>query len=77
MFQLAMSYEDIVFKFADNVCVKILRKWTVIDWCQRNRFDPTSGTFTNTQLIMVNNTVGPVILSSCDNSDLNITGRRL
>lgn len=71
--QLAMSYEDIVFNFADNVCVKILRKWTVIDWCQRNGFDPTSGTFTNTQLIMVNNTVGPVILSGCDNSDLNIT----
>ncbi|MEZ4911964.1 MAG: T9SS type A sorting domain-containing protein [Saprospiraceae bacterium] len=71
--QIAMNYEDIVFNFADNVCVKILRKWTVIDWCQRNGFDPDSGTFTNTQLIMVNNVDGPDIKKGCNNADLAIT----
>lgn len=32
--QLAATYEDQVFTFVDGVCFKILRKWTVIDWCQ-------------------------------------------
>jgi hypothetical protein len=32
--QVAYTYEDQVFNFVDNVCYKILRKWTVIDWCK-------------------------------------------
>ncbi|MBK8624256.1 MAG: T9SS type A sorting domain-containing protein [Saprospiraceae bacterium] len=32
--QVAYTYEDQVFPFVDGVCFKILRKWTVIDWCK-------------------------------------------
>jgi hypothetical protein len=69
---LAQNYEDIVFNFADNVCVKILRKWTVIDWCQKNPFIPGSGEWSYTQLIMLNNTTPPVISKGCQPADLEI-----
>lgn len=71
--QLISSYEDIVFNFADNVCVKILRKWKVVDWCQRNPFAPGSGEWTYTQLIMVNNVKGPDIISGCSSTDISYT----
>ncbi|MBK9582441.1 MAG: T9SS type A sorting domain-containing protein [Saprospiraceae bacterium] len=71
--QLASSYEDIVFNFADNVCVKILRQWKVIDWCQRNPLFPGSGEWTYTQLIMVNNVKAPDITKGCSTADLVIT----
>lgn len=71
--QLASRHEDIIFNFADNVCVKILRKWTVIDWCQKNPLIPGSGEWSSTQLIMLNNTRKPDILTGCRPSDLTIT----
>lgn len=39
--QVAYTYEDQVFPFVDNVCFKILRRWTVIDWC---KFAPNTNT---------------------------------
>ena len=71
--QLAASHEDIVFNFADNVCVKILRKWTVVDWCQKNPFIPGSGEWSYTQLIMLNNTDAPDFLKGCSPADLTIS----
>ena len=35
--QLAMAYEDLVFSQVDGACLKILRQWRVIDWCQFDR----------------------------------------
>jgi len=66
-------YEDIVFQYTSEACVKILRKWTVIDWCQRNPLIPGSGTWEAYQVIMVNNNVAPTILKGCSPSDLIIT----
>lgn len=40
--QVAYTYEDQLFSFVDNVCYKILRKWTVIDWC---KFAPNRDTY--------------------------------
>jgi len=71
--QLAANYEDIVFNFADNVCVKVLRKWTVIDWCQKIPGFPNTGEWTYTQLIMLNNTKAPDITKGCLPADLTIT----
>lgn len=34
---IGYNYEDQVFEFVEGVCKKILRTWTIIDWCQ---FDP-------------------------------------
>ncbi|MBL0099623.1 MAG: hypothetical protein IPP49_05815 [Saprospiraceae bacterium] len=34
---VGMRYEDQIFRFTTNgTCYKIIRKWTVIDWCQRD-----------------------------------------
>ncbi len=74
--QVAYTYEDQLFPFVEGVCFKILRKWTVIDWCRfaPNRdingdLYPTSPTaniniWTYTQIIKVSETVKPVIAIS-------------
>lgn len=76
--QVAYTYEDQVFPFVDNVCYKILRKWTVIDWCkfapntnpqgQTYPSAPTAGvnTWTFTQTIKVSNADKPVLASCSD-----------
>ena len=58
---VGVSYEDDVFDFSndDQACFKILRTWTVIDWCQLNT--PTEGIWTHLQIIKVMNTVAPTI----------------
>ncbi|MCO6463902.1 MAG: T9SS type A sorting domain-containing protein [Saprospiraceae bacterium] len=71
--RVVASYEDIVFNFADNVCVKVLRKWTVVDWCQHHPFAPGVGEWVHTQLIMINNVNPPTIQSGCSSNDLTIT----
>lgn len=70
---LIASYEDVIFNFADNVCIKVLRKWTVLDWCQHNPLVPGVGSWTYTQLIMLNNNVGPTFQSGCSASDISFT----
>ena len=59
--QVGISYEDDVFDFSndDQACFKILRTWTVIDWCQLNT--PTVGSWPHLQIIKVMNTVSPTI----------------
>lgn len=56
------TYEDMVFDFTndDQACFKILRTWTVMDWCQINT--QTGGLWTHIQVIKVMNNTGPVIL---------------
>ena len=74
--QVASTYEDIVFQYTEEACVKILRKWTVIDWCQRNPFIEGSGTWTHTQVIMINNTTGnfrPNITFGCQPAHITHT----
>jgi hypothetical protein len=65
------QYEDQIFTFNNNTgdaCFKILRYWTVIDWCQS--YPVTGGgfeyrTWEHTQVIKVYDPVKPVITSSC------------
>lgn len=76
--QVAYAYEDQVFQFVEDVCYKILRRWTVIDWCKfapnRNANGalypsvPTIGvnTWTYTQVIKINNLDNPVIANRTD-----------
>lgn len=61
---VAATYEDAPFYFTDNACIKILRTWTVIDWCQFNQ-DPNTGIWTALQTIKLNNSVDPVINAIC------------
>lgn len=58
---VASSHEDDVYDFSNNdqACFKILRKWTVMDWCQLN--SDGGGIWTHTQVIKVMNTIAPEI----------------
>jgi len=41
--KVSMTYDDQVFSNLDGVCYKILRRWTVIDWCKfRSEGDPVT-----------------------------------
>lgn len=58
---IGISFEDSRFDFADGSCYKILREWTVIDWCQ---FDVNTGAgiWSYTQTIKVLDSAGPDLL---------------
>jgi hypothetical protein len=52
---------------ANNACVKIQRRWYVIDWCQYNPNDPNSpGVWTSVQTITVMDMEGPTF-AACNN----------
>ena len=67
------NWEDEVFVFNNNqqgldACFKIVRHWTVIDWCQfeTNGNTTTYPEWTHTQVLKVNDSVDPVILTGCE-----------
>lgn len=65
---VAFTYEDQVFTLVEGACYKILRTWTVLDWCQFNQSNPNSpGVWKHTQIIKVYNNVAPTFTSSCSN----------
>jgi len=64
---VADTYEDQTFTFVEDACLKILRTWTVIDWCTFDQNNPTNGgIWQYTQVIKVNNTVKPEFASCTD-----------
>ncbi len=58
---IAYDYDDVVFQYVDEACFKILRNWTVIDWCQFNPFNPSVGKWHHTQVIKLMNSSAPVM----------------
>jgi len=75
---IAMTHEDQQFDFVDDVCFKVLRKWTVIDWCQYVEDIPSDinpGVWKYTQTIKISNTIEPVFDAQCmDVQDNGTTG---
>lgn len=71
----AVDYDDQVFTFVDSSCVKVLRTWTVIDWCT---YDPnnvstsgqTPGLYTEVQIIKIDNKTAPEINEPCVSEEL-------
>ena len=60
---VASSHEDDKFYFTSNgACLKIVRRWTVINWCVR-RTDGTIWQESRDQVIVIMNTKAPVIKS--------------
>ena len=61
---IAVTYEDQYLPVAAPACFKILRKWTIVDWCQ---YDPnyvgsngeTPGRWDHVQLIKVTDNIAP------------------
>jgi hypothetical protein len=65
---VAVGHTDQILEFGGaNACLKILRKWHVVDWCQAaNNPDPTqpgSGIWHYTQVIKIINSSAPTITS--------------
>ena len=63
---IGVSLKSDTFYFEGNACMKILNRWTVINWCE---YDPNSqsprGYFSRTQVVKVIDDVKPV-LGSCE-----------
>ncbi len=64
---VGVAYKDEIFRFipGSNACYKILRTWTVIDWCQSTN---TLAKWEHQQVIKVIDTVPPVIENCRDTS---------
>lgn len=70
---LGVTFEDEVFSFnnqEDLACLKVIRKWKIIDWCNPCTFDAADecydGPVELTQVFKVNNSVAPVLSGTCD-----------
>ncbi len=62
---VSSTYEDEVFVFSDNACVKIVRTWSVIDWCQYDAMTG-NGLWTEEQVIKINNLTAPEFINCTD-----------
>ncbi|MEO6190620.1 MAG: hypothetical protein ABIO44_09980, partial [Saprospiraceae bacterium] len=73
--QIISNSDDLVFNYVEGVCYKILRKWTVIDWCNYDVNNPISGrgVWYHTQVIKIVNNEKPIFTSSCAARELCIT----
>jgi len=58
---IAMTYEDQIFDDVEGACMKVLRTWTVIDWCTYDVNQPDDNVATYTQVIKINDIDLPVI----------------
>ena len=70
---VAISFEDQYFSIVDDACEKIVRTWTVIDWCQFDH-NTLEGQWTYKQVIKLYNTVDPVFTSDCGDREVCIYG---
>ncbi|MFZ1705141.1 MAG: T9SS type A sorting domain-containing protein [Saprospiraceae bacterium] len=64
---IGVHYKDQVFKFVDGACEKILRTWTVLDWCTYDENNPQLGVgwYERVQIIKMHNEEPPVFESPC------------
>ncbi len=60
---VASSYEDALFDVAEPACFKIIRSWTLIDWCNYDPQNPDNGAvFTHQQIIKVTDETPPALI---------------
>ena len=57
--EVAYSHEDTYFNTVEGACFKIIRKWTVIDWCQYSTSNQSEGLWVFSQVIKQRNIIGP------------------
>ncbi|MGB5026353.1 MAG: T9SS type A sorting domain-containing protein [Saprospiraceae bacterium] len=59
---ISIEYVDEIFTIEPDACFKVLRHWTVIDWCQYDpSIDPTKGRWEYLQIIKVHDTDKPIV----------------
>ncbi len=66
---VAIRYDDELYSVQEEACEKIVRKWTIRDWCQSNDLY-----WTHDQIIMLNNTIAPTFTSDCFDRDVCVYG---
>ena len=59
-----LIFDDIVFRNVDGFCVKILRTWTLIDFCQVSATDPEAGRYEHLQILRLTDEDAPVITAA-------------
>ncbi|MBK6698422.1 MAG: beta-propeller fold lactonase family protein [Saprospiraceae bacterium] len=70
-----VNSSDQEFTLDPDACLKIIRTWTVIDWCVYEPNNPlTEGYWTWKQIIKISNTVPPVFSSNCKDITIDIFG---
>ena len=63
------TYTDLIFKHTDGFCAKVIRTWSVVDWCtveSLDRNNPDTLFFKGIQVIKLTDNVAPTINSGCD-----------
>lgn len=65
---IAFDFYDEIFPIADTACVKIIRHWSALDWCQYNP-DTGEGYWTDIQIIKLTNNIAPII-ANCDDQEV-------
>jgi len=65
----ASTFKDAVFTFVTGACYKIVRTWTVIDWCEMERLGSSYVPYTFQQIIKVHNTVPPFFVGLVPDRD--------
>ncbi|MBP8726311.1 MAG: hypothetical protein KBH75_09945, partial [Saprospiraceae bacterium] len=59
---ISIEYVDEIFTIEPDACFKVLRHWTVIDWCQYDpNLDPVRGRWEYLQIIKVSDKIKPVV----------------
>lgn len=57
---IAFNHEDLVFTAAANSCLKIIRRWRVIDWCSY-QYGGNEGIWEDNQILKIQDNTPPVI----------------
>ncbi len=63
---LGLDYEDLIFRDVEGLCAKVIRTWTLYDWCQRDPSNPDAGKWEYVQILKLTDTVDPVIITGCE-----------
>ncbi|NNE15710.1 MAG: T9SS type A sorting domain-containing protein [Saprospiraceae bacterium] len=59
--EIAIGWDDVYFPDVEDACLKIIRTWTVIDWCIVNAQGLAAGSESYEQIIKVDDSIAPDI----------------
>ncbi len=62
--QADLYHTDLVFRNVEGYCAKVLRTWTLVDWCQMSDNDPDAGMWEYVQVFKLTDEDAPIIQAS-------------
>ncbi len=66
---ILVNYEDELLSSRDIACTKLIRRWSIIDWCAYEYNGKNQGKWDHTQIIQIESTVKPEI-DNCDDVEI-------